>query len=86
MKLPANPTILNILKRGIKQGFRHVFGNTVFGYLHDYQMQQAQRLLLEEKMTVGGVAGRVGYASPTSFCAAFRRKFGITPQSSPDSR
>ena len=67
-------------ERKLKQGFRHVFGNTVFGYLHDYQMQQAQRLLLEEKITVAGVAAKVGYASPTSFCAAFRRKFGITPK------
>ncbi|AFY34377.1 AraC family transcriptional regulator [Calothrix sp. PCC 7507] len=67
-------------ERKLKQGFRHVFGNTVFGYLHDYQMQQAQRLLLEEKMTVAGVAARVGYASPTAFCAAFRRKFGINPK------
>ncbi|WP_104908318.1 helix-turn-helix transcriptional regulator [Nostoc sp. 'Lobaria pulmonaria (5183) cyanobiont'] len=67
-------------ERKLKQGFRHVFGNTVFGYLHDYQMQQAQRLLLAEKMTVAGVAARVGYTSPTAFCAAFRRKFGINPK------
>ena len=67
-------------ERKLKQGFRHVFGNSVFGYLHDYQMQQAQRLLLAEKMTVAGVAARVGYTSPTGFCAAFRRKFGINPK------
>lgn len=67
-------------ERKLKQGFRHVFGNTVFGYLHDYQMQQPLCLLLEEKMTVAGVAAKVGYASPTAFCAAFRRKFGINPK------
>ncbi|MEH2047298.1 helix-turn-helix transcriptional regulator [Nostoc sp.] len=67
-------------ERKLKQGFRHVFGNTVFGYLRDYQMQQAQDLLLDSNMTVAGVAATLGYASPTAFCAAFRRKFGINPK------
>ncbi len=29
----------------LKRGFRQIFGNTMFGYLHDYRMEQARQLL-----------------------------------------
>lgn len=63
----------------LKKGFRQIFGTTVFGYLHDYRMQQARQLLLERKMKVEAVAHTVGYASRSSFTAAFSKKFGVTP-------
>ncbi|MEA5505972.1 AraC family transcriptional regulator [Halotia wernerae UHCC 0503] len=64
----------------LKQGFRQVFGTTVFGYLHDYRMQQAYMLLTKEKMKVQEVAKAVGYASPSSFNFAFKKKFGLNPK------
>jgi AraC-like DNA-binding protein len=63
----------------LKRGFRQVFGTTVFGYLHDYRMNRARQLLQEQRMTVQEVARQVGYASPSSFHAAFRKKFGVNP-------
>ncbi|WP_313717025.1 AraC family transcriptional regulator, partial [Arsenicicoccus bolidensis] len=30
--------------------------------------------------TVGAIAHRVGYASPFSFSAAFKREYGVSPQ------
>jgi AraC family transcriptional activator of pyochelin receptor len=65
--------------RKLKEGFRQVFNTTAFGYLHDCRMERA-RQLLQQEMTVAGVAAAVGYASPTAFNAAFRRKFGINPK------
>lgn len=65
--------------RKLKEGFRQVFNTTAFGYLHDYRMEQA-RQLLRQNMTIAGVAAAVGYASPTAFNAAFRRKFGMNPK------
>jgi AraC-like DNA-binding protein len=64
----------------LKQGFRQVFGNTVFGYLHDYRMDVARQLLQEGKMSVTAVANAIGYAGQGHFAAAFKRKFGITPK------
>jgi AraC-like DNA-binding protein len=64
----------------LKQGFRQVFGTTVFGYLHDYRMQQAYMLLTKEKMKVKEAAQAVGYASPSSFNSAFKKKFGVNPK------
>jgi AraC-like DNA-binding protein len=65
--------------RKLKTGFRQVFQTTAFGYLHQYRMEMAQQML-RENQPVGWVANAVGYASPTSFTAAFRRCFGMTPK------
>ncbi|MBH8577766.1 helix-turn-helix transcriptional regulator [Nostocaceae cyanobacterium CENA369] len=67
--------------RKLKEGFRSVFGTTVFGYLHNYRMEVAQNLLMQGQMNVTEVAHQVGYASPTSFYNAFRKKFGVSPKS-----
>ena len=67
--------------RKLKEGFRHVFGTTVFGYLRHHRMQQARRLLLESNMTVQETARCVGYASRSSFAAAFKKHFKVTPSS-----
>ena len=63
----------------LKAGFREYFGNTVFGCLHDYRMQEAKRLLETKKINIKQVARSVGYASETSFSSAFRKKFGVSP-------
>ena len=66
--------------RKLKQGFRHLFGTTVFGYLCDFRMEQAQQLLRHSHITVAQAAARVGYRNPEAFCTAFRRKFAISPK------
>ncbi|NJL85988.1 MAG: helix-turn-helix transcriptional regulator [Leptolyngbyaceae cyanobacterium SM1_1_3] len=66
--------------RKLKQGFRQVFGTTVFGYLHSYRMEQAQQLLLLPEATIASVAQRVGYRSPEAFSVAFRRTFEVSPK------
>ena len=63
----------------LKQGFREVFGTTVFGYLHDYRMEQAAELLRRNQMTVTGVATAIGFANRSAFAVAFRRKYGLNP-------
>ncbi|MEH1890921.1 MAG: helix-turn-helix transcriptional regulator [Nostoc sp.] len=63
------------------QGFKQVFGTTVFGYLHHRRMELAYKLLIEGNMKVTEVAQTVGYASLPSFSNAFRKKFGVTPKS-----
>lgn len=63
----------------LKRGFREVFGTTVFGYLHDYRLQQAHQLLLAGQSNVKETARWVGYSSQSSFNAAFKKKFGVNP-------
>lgn len=66
--------------RKLKQGFRSVFGTTVFNYLRNYQMEQAKQLLLMPGTTIAGVAQAVGYSNPEAFSVAFRRRFDTTPK------
>lgn len=80
------PTLLDLSHqvglndRKLKQGFRTVFGTTVFGYLHNHRMEQAQQLLLMPGATIASVAQKVGYRSPEAFSVAFRRTFGTSPK------
>ncbi|NEO28323.1 MAG: helix-turn-helix transcriptional regulator, partial [Kamptonema sp. SIO4C4] len=66
--------------RKLKEGFRHVFGTTVFGYLNNYRMEQARSLLEQKDLAIGQTARAVGYGSVSAFSTAFRRKFGISPR------
>ncbi|MEO0767972.1 MAG: AraC family transcriptional regulator, partial [Cyanobacteria bacterium J06649_4] len=66
--------------RKLKQGFRELFGTTVFGYLRDCRMEQAQSLLRQSHITVAKVAAQVGYRNPEAFSTAFRRKFSVSPK------
>ncbi|QUY43764.1 AraC family transcriptional regulator [Acaryochloris marina] len=80
------PTLLELAHRvglndrKLKQGFRQVFGTTVFSYLHKHRMEQAQQLLLMPGATIAGVAQAVGYRSPEAFSVSFRRTFAISPK------
>ncbi|MEH2407277.1 helix-turn-helix transcriptional regulator [Nostoc sp.] len=64
----------------LKRGFRQIFGTTVFGYLHDYRMEQARQLLLSGQMKIEQVAQIVGYVNRSRFASAFRKKYGINPK------
>ncbi|MBW4514825.1 MAG: AraC family transcriptional regulator [Timaviella obliquedivisa GSE-PSE-MK23-08B] len=64
----------------LKQGFRQVFGKTVFGYLHDYRLEQAQQLLTTGQINIREAAKAVGYTSQSAFAVAFKRKFGVNPK------
>lgn len=79
------PTLVSLARqvglndRKLKEGFRQVFNTTVFGYLTQQRMEEARQLLAQQR-SVAAVAATVGYASPTAFSGAFRRKFGVTPK------
>ncbi|GAB4304362.1 MAG: AraC family transcriptional regulator [Geminocystis sp.] len=67
--------------RTLKQGFKQLFGTTVFGYLYNYRMEQAQELLRNSNLTIAQIAHSVGYSNPEAFSTAFRRKFAQSPKS-----
>lgn len=64
----------------LKKGFKQVYGDTVFGFLVDYKMEQARQLLLEGSLNVNEVGLKVGYSASSHFITAFKQKFGITPK------
>jgi AraC-like DNA-binding protein len=63
----------------LKQGFRELFGTTVFGFLRQQRLEQARILLQMGELSVTEIALTVGYSSLSAFNAAFKQKFGINP-------
>jgi AraC family transcriptional regulator, transcriptional activator of the genes for pyochelin and ferripyochelin receptors len=62
----------------LKLGFKQIFGTTVFGYVWERRMQKA-RWWLYTGYSVQRAAMLVGYACPSRFTVAFKKRFGITP-------
>ncbi|CAI8356861.1 MAG: Regulatory protein PchR [Flavobacterium sp. SCGC AAA160-P02] len=74
----ANEVGLNIKK--LKEGFKQIYGDTVFSFLFDYKMEYARRLLETNQHNVNEVGLKVGYSTASHFIAAFKKKFGTTPK------
>jgi AraC-like DNA-binding protein len=64
----------------LKQGFKSVFGETLYDFSVRCRMQHAMRLLQEGRMPVARISESVGYAHQTSFATAFRAHFGVSPR------
>ncbi len=63
----------------LKQGFKEVFQNTVFGYLSDYKLMRAKELLADNTKNIKHISDELGYSSVQHFSSAFSKKFGISP-------
>ena len=64
----------------LKEGFKHIYGESVFNFLFDYKMEFARKQLLSRKFNVSEVSQQVGYSTSSHFIAAFRKKYGTTPK------
>jgi AraC-like DNA-binding protein len=67
------------LKR-LKEGFKQLYGDSVYGFLFQHKMEFARKLLLSNKYSVGEIGLRVGYSTPSHFIVAFKKKYGTTPK------
>ncbi|WP_397446112.1 helix-turn-helix domain-containing protein [Polaribacter sp. R77954] len=74
----ANEIGLNIKK--LKEGFKQIYGDTVYSFLFDYKMEYARRLLESNQYNVNEVGSQIGYSTASHFIAAFKKKFGTTPK------
>jgi len=64
----------------LKEGFKQVYGDTVFSYLLDHKMEEARRMLDSQKYNVNEVGLRLGYSTASHFITAFKKKYGTTPK------
>ena len=69
---------LNLKK--LKQGFKQVYGSSVFNFLFDYKMEYSRKLLDSGKYNINEVGEKVGYSTASHFIASFKKKYGITPK------
>lgn len=71
-KVCSNPRRLN-------EAFKHCIGMTVFEFLREARMKQAQHLLTATLLDIQIVANEVGFTSGANFATAFKERFGLSP-------
>ena len=64
----------------LKEGFKQIYGDSVFSFLFDYKMEVARKLLEAGNDNVNEVGHKVGYSTSSHFIAAFKKKYGTTPK------
>lgn len=64
----------------LKEGFKEIYGDTVYGFLLDYKLEYARKLLDSGSYNVNEVGLKIGYSTGSHFIAAFKKKFGTTPK------
>lgn len=85
IRYQAPPTIAQLAQHigmsetVLKTNFKNYFGTTIYGYLFDYRMGIAKKLLFNSAMTIAEIGDKTGYEHPSHFTTAFKRKFGVSP-------
>ena len=64
----------------LKEGFKQIYGDSVFSFLFDYKMEFSRKLLEAGEHNVNEVGLKVGYSTASHFIAAFKKKYGTTPK------
>jgi AraC-like DNA-binding protein len=84
---PAHPWTVAALaadtgvsRAALARRFHDLVGEPPMAYLTTWRMTLAADLLREPGATVGAVARQVGYGSPFTFSTAFKRTYGLSPQ------
>ena len=71
---------INLSLKKLKEGFKQIYGDTVYGFLFDYKMEVARKLLETGTLNVNEIALKVGYSTGSHFITAFKKKYGTTPK------
>lgn len=64
----------------LKEGFKQIYGDSVYGYLLDHKMDLARKMLESGKYNVNEVGLKIGYSTASHFIASFKKKYGTTPK------
>lgn len=64
----------------LQEGFKDMFGKTIFTYTTDMKMLKARLLLEDErKLSLKEIAGMLGYRHTNHFSAAFKKRYNFSP-------
>jgi len=64
----------------LKKIFKQVFGKTIFQYFQNFRMQEAARLLSEERLSVSEVGYQLGFSNLGHFTKVFEEIIGVKPK------
>lgn len=62
--------------RALNQGFKELFGCSIYTFVNDQRLTQAYEALVNTDAPMKTIAMNLGYTHVTNFMNAFRRKFG----------
>ena len=71
--------MVGLNRNKLSYGFRHRFNVTISRYVAAERLELAWRLLEAGQLSVSQIADEVGYAHVSSFSAAFKAHFGLSP-------
>lgn len=64
----------------LQEGFKDLFGKTIFSYTTDMKMLKAKMLLEDEQgLSLKEIAGMLGYRHTNHFSAAFKKRYNFSP-------
>lgn len=66
-------------EKRLSRVFKELTNRTVFEFVREARLHEAQRLLLESAMRIEEIAAAVGFSSAANFATAFREYFDCTP-------
>lgn len=68
-----------ISKTYINNLLKSFYGKSFLDILHDYRLEKAKNLILENQYKIGEIAEMVGYHDISYFIRMFKKKYGMTP-------
>ena len=71
---------IDLSLKKLKDGFKQLYGDSVYSFLFDYKMEVARKMLESGNNNVNEVGLKIGYSTASHFIAAFKKKYGITPK------
>ena len=78
--LPDLADEIGLSLKKLKEGFKQLYGSTVYQFVLDHKMNHARQLLGTGSYNVNEVAIQLGYSNSSHFIEAFKKKFGTTPK------
>lgn len=78
--LPELSQEIGLGLKKLKEGFKQIYGDSVYGFLLDYKMEYARKMLESGKHNVNEVGLKVGYSTSSHFISSFKKKYGTTPK------
>ncbi|WP_136467847.1 helix-turn-helix transcriptional regulator [Flagellimonas onchidii] len=85
-RMAEPPTLAELSKeiglslKKLKEGFKQIYGDSVYGFLFEYKMEYARKMLETGSHNVNEVGLKVGYSTASHFIASFKKKYGTTPK------
>ena len=85
-KMAEPPTLqelseeIGLSLKKLKEGFKQIYGDSVYSFLFEYKMEVSRKLLESGDYNVSEVGLRVGYSTASHFITAFKKKYGTTPK------